>query len=110
MGRLFKSEDSKFFNSYRAISALRVFIKIIENLYKHFKSSDPLTEKQFVFKLNNSTEYVILQIIREVNCKRKTSFQSNENLQKIITFRTNFKWMNSFYINVDQQIRSTSAY
>ena len=93
-------------NSYRAISTLTVFIENVENLYKHFKSSDPLTEKQFAFKITNSTKYLILQIIREVTCKRKSFSQSIENLQKIIIFRTNFKWMNSFFMNVDQQIRS----
>ena len=36
-------------------------------IYKHLKSNNLLSDKQFGFQLNNSTEHAILQLVNDIS-------------------------------------------
>ena len=68
---IFKSGDKGNVRSYRSISILPVFSKVLERImynrvYNRLDSKGLLYEKQFGFQRNNSTEHVILQLTRDI--------------------------------------------
>ena len=44
-------------------------------IYKHLKSNNLLSDKQFGFQLNNSTEHAILQLVNDIS----SSFERGEH-------------------------------
>ena len=76
---LFKSGERNIVSNYRPISLLPVFSKLLERImfnrvYTHVASNNLLYEKQFGFQNNNSTEYAIVQLAKEIH----ESFDQNE--------------------------------
>ena len=65
---LFKLGDAENVTKYRPISVLPVFSKILERImynriYKHLKNNSLLSDKQFGFQLNYSTEHAIFNLL-----------------------------------------------
>ena len=76
---LFKVGERDIVSNYRPISVLPVFSKLLERImynrvYAHVTSNGLLYEKQFGFQSQNSTEYAILQLTKEIY----ESFEKNE--------------------------------
>ena len=67
--------------NYRPISILPVFSKILEKLvcnrvYNYFAENKLLFPKQFGFQINSSTEYAILELVRNIT----KSFEKNKHV------------------------------
>ena len=68
---LFKAGERDIVSNYRPISILPVFSKLLERImynrvYAHVTSNSLLYMKQFGFQSQNSTEYAILQLAKEI--------------------------------------------
>ena len=68
---IFKSGDKDNISSYRPMSILPVFSKVLERImynrvYNLLDSKDHLYERQSGFQRNNSTEHSILQLTRGI--------------------------------------------
>ena len=68
---IFKSGAKDNISNYSPISILPVFSKVLgrimyNRVYNHLDSKGLLYEKQFGFQRNNSTEYAILQLTRDI--------------------------------------------
>lgn len=66
-----KSGDYKNLNNYRPISVINNFAKIFEKFLKNrlvefFDRYDAITDRQFGFKKNISTEHAVLDLIKEI--------------------------------------------
>lgn len=66
-----KSGDYKNLNNYRPISVISNFAKIFEKYLKNrlvefFDKHDVITDRQFGFKKNTSTEHAVLDLIKEI--------------------------------------------
>ena len=68
---IFKSGDKDNISSYRPMSILPVFSKVLERImynrvYSHLDSKGFLNEKRFGFQRNNLTEHAIIQLARDI--------------------------------------------
>ena len=75
---LFKGGENYELGNYRPISVLPCFSKILEKimynrLYKHLTDNSILYKKQFGFQEGHSTEYTIVQLVKQI----RNSFKSN---------------------------------
>ena len=68
---IFKSGDKDNISSYRPMSILPVFSKVLERImynrvYSHLDSKGFLNEKRFGLQRNNLTEHAIIQLARDI--------------------------------------------
>ena len=68
---VFKKGDKENMESYRPISILPVFSKVLDRimynrLYEYSMNNNLLYENQFDFQINNSTEHAILRFTRDI--------------------------------------------
>ena len=77
---VFKADDVNELGTYRRISVLPCFSKILERimynrLFKYLKSNGILYKKQFGFQEGHSTEHAIIKLIDQINnCFEKNHF------------------------------------
>ena len=69
---LFKKGDVSMLSNYRPISLLPTISKIFERilynqLYDYFNSNNLLTEEQYGFRTNHSTEYAAVKLVNNVS-------------------------------------------
>ena len=96
---IFKSGDKDNVSNYLPISILPVFSKVLERImynrvYNHLDCKPLLYEKQFGFQKNNSTEYAILQLTRDIT----DSFEKGEFILAV------FMDLSKAFDTVDHQI------
>ena len=68
---LFKKGDVTLLNNYRPISLLPCLSKIFERvlfnqLYEYFERNNILTQRQYGFRKNHSTEFAAMELIDRV--------------------------------------------
>ena len=68
---IFKKDEKFFFTSYKPISVLPCFSKLLEwimynRLYKYLLKNNRFYEKQFGVQALKSTEHVVIQIISQI--------------------------------------------
>ena len=68
---IFKKDEKFLFISYRPISVLPCFSKLLEKimynrLYKYLSENNYLSEKQFGFYAANSTYHEVIQLINQI--------------------------------------------
>ena len=83
---VFKGGDEKDLGSYRPISVLPCFSKILERiiynrLYNHLMKNNILYSEQFGFQKGHSTEHAIVQLIDQINI----NFENNDRTIGVFT-------------------------
>ena len=96
---IFKSGAKDNVSNYRPISILPVFSKVLKRItynrvYNHLDCKGLLYEKQFGFQRNNSTEYAILQLTRDIT----SSFEKGEYTLGV------FIDLSKAFVTIDHQI------